>query len=476
MDGFGRKPVCLSGRQGVATPAGVGAAGRIPESGRLGEEQHRRLDRNSIAAISIGLVPRQLRQRQLVRVAGRKRPRRTVPGRGRAEPPSFLCRPLSMGMVVAFAADPFPGTERQWWAVRYALGESRWDWRQRHGLSMFQDNPDFWKFLIPGVGLAPVVSFEILITLFVLAIGPANYFLLRRWKRLYLLVVTVPLSAAVVTLALFGYALVSDGLGTRVRVRSVTEIDPHRGEAVCWARLSFYCGLPPSGGLRFPSDTTVIPFDAFPWEGADHFRQMVWRENQWLQSGWLGSRTPAQFLTVRVRSTQLGLKVTPAADASGGLKVENHLGSRLRYLALRNEKGDILLRRRCARRGDRGDDAVVARASTAPGSYPLDRLQNIWQENQPNYPPGVNVQMMRSTRSGNYRYADYASQSGTAPSQGTSRLEETLAALTGGVSRKDLADFQPSSFVAVVDQSPEVVLGTPAAREESGFHVIIGRW
>ncbi len=393
-----------------------------------------------------------------------------------AEPPPFLFRPLGMGMVVAFAADPFPGTDRQWWAMRNLFTDSRWDWSQRYGLSMFQDNPDFWKFLIPGVGLAPVVSFEILITLFVLAIGPANYFLLRRWKRLYLLVVTVPLSAALVTLALFGYALVSDGLGTRVRVRSVTEIDPHRGEAVCWARLSYYCGLPPSGGLQFPPDTMVLSYDAFPGEVGHRFREMAWRENQGLQSGWLGSRTPTQFLTVRVRRTELGLKVTPAEDASGGLKVENHLGSRLRYLALRTEKGDFFSADDVPDEGTVAMAPVAARASAAPGSHPQERLQRIWQENEPDYPPGVNAQMTRGAGARSYRYAYYASQSGTAPAQQTNRLEETLAAVTGRVTRKDLADFQPGSFVAVVDQSPEVVLGTPAAREESGFHVMVGKW
>ena len=36
---------------------------------------------------------------------------------------------------------------------------------------------------------------EVLVALFVLAIGPANYFLLRKRKRLHLLIVTVPLSA-----------------------------------------------------------------------------------------------------------------------------------------------------------------------------------------------------------------------------------------------------------------------------------------
>ena len=110
-----------------------------------------------------------------------------------------------------------------------SIGPGRWRWNLRHGMNLGQGNADFWNFLIPGVGLAPVRTFQVFITLFVLGIGPLNYWLLRRRKRLHLMVLTVPLSAAVVTALLFGYALVADGLGTRVRVRSVTRLDSQRG-------------------------------------------------------------------------------------------------------------------------------------------------------------------------------------------------------------------------------------------------------
>ena len=130
--------------------------------------------------------------------------------------------------------------------------------------------PGEWRFLEvsrPRRGAVPVVSFEVLITLFALAIGPINYLLLRRWKRLHLLVVTVPLGATAVTFALFGYALLTDGLGTRLRVRSLTRIDQHRGEAITWARLSYYSGLSPRGGLEFPTTSWSCPAILFPVTG-----------------------------------------------------------------------------------------------------------------------------------------------------------------------------------------------------------------
>jgi hypothetical protein len=120
-------------------------------------------------------------------------------------------------------------------------------------------NPDFANFLVPGVGLAPVTEFRVLITLFVLLIGPVNYWLLKRSGRLHLLVLTVPLAAVLMTSALFGYAILSDGFGTTVRAQSLTTLDQRTGEAACWSRLSYYSGLAPGDGLTMPSDVAVYP-------------------------------------------------------------------------------------------------------------------------------------------------------------------------------------------------------------------------
>ena len=87
-----------------------------------------------------------------------------------------------------------------------------WMWYKRHGMSLHRTNDDFWNCLVPGVGMAPVVSFVLLISLFAIFIGPVNYWVLSRARRLYLLLLTVPLGAAVVTIALFAYALLTDGL------------------------------------------------------------------------------------------------------------------------------------------------------------------------------------------------------------------------------------------------------------------------
>ena len=72
-----------------------------------------------------------------------------------------------------------------------SMGDSRWHWYQRHGLSLKRENPDYWNFLIPGsAGHGRAVL--LLISVFVIGIGPVNYWLLRRRRQLHLLLLTIP--------------------------------------------------------------------------------------------------------------------------------------------------------------------------------------------------------------------------------------------------------------------------------------------
>ena len=133
----------------------------------------------------------------------------------------FVWRRTECGHVMALTAEnPFPGQPEDWAWLFNSLDERNWMWYRRHGMSQIRKNPEFWNWMVPGVGGGPPVnSFLVLISLFVLVIGPLNYVLLRRYRRLHLLLIFVPLGAGTVTFALFLYALVDDGLSARGRGR-----------------------------------------------------------------------------------------------------------------------------------------------------------------------------------------------------------------------------------------------------------------
>jgi hypothetical protein len=388
----------------------------------------------------------------------------------------FMLRPLGTGMVIAAATDDlFKQPTQHWVWMLNSLGSDRWLWYRRHGLSLQRRNGDFWNWLVRGVGLAPVMEFRVLISGFVLIIGPLNYFWLRRRGKLHLLVVIVPLAALTVTLALFGYAIVADGLDIRVRARTYTQIDQRAGQAVSWSRISYYAGLAPAGGLVFPDDTMAMPLTSNEGDvnNMPYHQRLMWSPGkQELVSGWLPSRTPTQYLTVRSRRSQAGLRFVPPGGQTGA-QVENQLGTRVVRLLLADQQG---------RHYGAADIAPGGRAVLKPVDPGDERsaMQEWVNDRKPGVPEGF-VPPSQSTFRSRVRYFGSAT-SGAVPgaSFGTNRLEACLRDATMGAdvlaSKSDRAALAPRTYVAIVEHSPEVVLGVDEPREEDSLHVIVGSW
>ena len=352
------------------------------------------------------------------------------------------------------------------------------NWKSRHGMTPDTANVDFANLLVPGVGQAPVTEFRVLITVFVLAIGPGNYWLLKRTNRLHLLVLTVPLMAAVLTIGLFGYALVSDGFSTLARVHSYTALDQRSGEAVCWARLSYYSGLAPSRGLAIPDDVAVYPILAGWNEGSRHNPYQVERQMEWragdergelmMTQGWLRSRTPTQYLTVRARKSphRLALRMT-----EGGLSAANELSAEIHYVAATDDDGNYFVGH---------DIADNARQVLKPATRleVLEELRPLVRKNAPEMPAALAedssfVTMQRRQQRRWYRSRlglDYCDE----------QLDDNLASdairSLVGIEGQPAQELPPRSYVAITETGPEVALGVPNAKVEASFHVVLGKW
>ena len=384
---------------------------------------------------------------------------------------NFRLRQHHLGLVIAISdSEIFPGTDLYWRWLFASIGHSRRVWTWRNGVSLQQANPDFAKFLIPGVGLAPVTAFEVLISLFVIAIGPVNFFILKRWKRVHLMIVTVPLAALVVTGGLFVYAMVADGLQTRVQVRSVTWLDEHRKEATCASHLSYYAGLAPSDGLTFPGDVIVVPYEAMPNDGQTRRREMVLAEEQRLTSGWLDSRTPTQYLTLRARTSDASLERLPSPPGSKSLRLRNRLGVAIEQVVIRNGKGAYYRATNVA--PDVEFEAQPAEANEAAG--PLRRLCDRYC---PKAPKGTEPQDASGRNPGGIggSYRTFLYYPNATPGYHVSRSESLVSRVMGqGPGAKDLLD--PDSYVAIIERSPETTLGLPEPQEEPGLHFLLGTW
>lgn len=389
----------------------------------------------------------------------------------------FVVRRCGWGMVAAYRGNadqlgPSSTRRDQFSAARFWRTH---DWTRRHGLVPGQANDDFSKWLIPGVGLAPVVSFQVLITLFVIAIGPANYWLLKRAGRLHLMVLTVPAAAFGITALLLAYGLFSDGFSTRLRAQTITRLDQKRDEATTWSRLSYYAAFAPRNGLTFSDQTAIYPILAntpgsYRNAGDGERYEIEWADNdQHLVRGWLASRTPTQYLTIEPRSTkaELLLKLdTPQPT------VTNKFASEAQLIIVIDENGKFLLGKEVG--VDSPQPLKEVKRSAA-----VTALREVLSDREPRNPDGFDTIDESSLLSGR---SNYTRQAYPTPGGGTeldsmngSLLDDewqTLLGLNGGAP----LSLSPRSYVVVSDLALLPVSTNDFAVEDSSVHIVIGSW
>jgi hypothetical protein len=402
----------------------------------------------------------------------------------------YLQRPNGLGYVRAFRREWDPvGFGISWrmllGATPYELStmptpltvamETTKTWESRHGMTPDSANSDFANWLVPGVGLAPVTEFRVMITVFVLVIGPLNFWLLKRSDRLYLLILTVPLLALALTFGLFAYAMLSDGLSTTVRVRSFTTLDQRTGATACWARLSYYASLAPQSGLKFSDDVTLYPI--IPgWNETSNGtflgtnRSLAWTdEGQQLSGDWLLSRVPMQYLSIRARNSPHRLNLQPDKQS---IKASNELGARVNFVAVVDELGRVFT-------GESIEDRASIVLEPTTHDNAIRKLRGRIADNEPATPPAlaeVPTDFSRQQRRQQRRM--FRTQLGL--EYGTGRLSNNvqsaaIADLVGNLGSPVL-ELPRRTYVAVTDTGPEVELGIPDAQEEASFHVLVGNW
>ena len=382
---------------------------------------------------------------------------------------AFASRELMLGRVYAFSGHPFPSSAQDWkWWLKSA-DAARWQWPARTGIASRQPTHDFWSFRIPGVGGVPVSAFLILITLFTIAIGPLNYFLLWRRRKLYLLVVTIPALAFVTTITLFGYAMIADGFGVKSRCLSVTMLDQRTKSAVSLSRTALYAGMAPSSGLTFSPDTAVLPIwapgEMFEYGGVD------WTNTQHLSSGWFHSRTLTQFLTIQHRGERGRLDV-PAKGTGDRLPASNGLEWGAALLVVVDADGRTWMGR-----------SIPAGASAELASVEPKEAQRALGEALTAHETAVreaearNVNSLSTTTetapvtySGMYGYG-YRNDLVNAQFS-TGDLQRRINDLRSN--RADQLTSRRRSYVAILDRNPGIEIGLKRTSERAGFHLLLG--
>ncbi len=370
----------------------------------------------------------------------------------------FAVRGKGLGTVVAFRRNLRGRSEVDNQEAARVFSQSllapRQLWGGRFGSTPDDGNAEFNDWLIPGVGLAPVGSFQILITLFVLAIGPLTYWLLRRAGKLPMLIAIVPAAAFLATCSLFAYGILADGLGGRVRGRSVTLLDQRNGASTSWGRYSYYAGIAPRTGLSVPVDQAMFPIlpnwsPVFGFGGHSSLgeREIVWDDRQQLTRGWIASRTPTQFHALASRQSAMRLQLRSTA---AGMRVANEFEVPVVGVAIQDHDGKFYW---CDALAPKEIRVLQPLEQTEVAS----KVRRLFTENLPELPAGDDGRQPGG-------YMGYAISD--------SVMEARLAAINS----PQVAGWGPGRYIAFTERAIELDPGLEGISEERSFHVVEGSW
>ena len=271
---------------------------------------------------------------------------------------------------------------------------------------------------------------------------------------------------------MFGYGIVSDGFGTVVRVRQVTWVDGRSGDAGERVRSTYFAGVRPGDGLRFPGNAEVIGYPqgtGDSWE--EHNQSMpetigkvvVRDDSQVFDSSFLPSRQQRQFVVHQPRMGVGYLSLTPTQDVTAAPNVESTFDFVLHETLIRDHRGDYWFVGNLQTGPSRAGEPVNQKAA----SKMLGRLYN---EHRPM--SRVRESSRRSNRNYNRDVFDVIGD--------LNRLMGAKTSITEGVfeewlqrQMQTLGEIPPGHFVATADISSDV-LAVKGCQPVASIRYIIG--
>lgn len=217
---------------------------------------------------------------------------------------------------------------------------------------------------LPGLsGLdLPYRALTVLLVLFAIVIGPLNLMVVKRLNRPALLLVTVPVIALVFSVGLFVYGALAQGLGTRVRSRSLTWLDQRAHVASTLELRSTFAGMPAGDGWVPGPGGACIPMPEAPKQLTLGQLELDFREGLVFGGDQLPVRREARNAFLVDRAARARLEVTRDGER---VVVENGLGAAIEQLVLRDENGGWHALDGVLAQGARATLAPLARADEA---------------------------------------------------------------------------------------------------------------
>ncbi len=198
-------------------------------------------------------------------------------------------------------------------------------------------------FPVTDAAGVPLRGMFLLVLIFALAVGPINVFLIARKSRRIWMLWTVPVMSLIACGIIFGYSLLSEGLGIRQHTSTLTILDQDAHEAATIGWTAYYSPLTVSRPLAFDYSSELTPQIENGYFGysRDNRRAfgMDWTGGQNLDLNWLAARVPLHLSVRKVQQRHEQLAFNELGE--GKLEVVNGLGSGVQKLTVAWHDGKV---------------------------------------------------------------------------------------------------------------------------------------
>jgi len=318
----------------------------------------------------------------------------------------------------------------------------------------------YWSWLIPEVGMTPVWTFFAFVAL-VVGIGAPT---ILRWSnkanRRIWIVLAIPAMAIASTASLFLYAMIKDGWGSMVRIRSVTVLDA-RGDGATWSRQTYFAASMPGNQIQLkPSTELIVAKKKEKLRGTQYAGAQFAGESMQTYSGLLPLRQQRQFsITHPIHGLQCLQRTSSIDPVLNTPAMVNQLPATILRVVLAGPDGKLWSS------ADIPTGKTIAWTECSKNDA-IEQLMEVYNQ-QPLKAPFESLNEESMSLLDMYRYQrSWMNNESMGPT-----WEESL--WLHALRTWELEDA--GKFVAFVESAPFVDRCLTNCREQSSLHVIIGR-
>lgn len=172
---------------------------------------------------------------------------------------------------------------------------------------------------VPGTDQVPTAWFLSLAIAFAIVAGPLNiWWVMRRRRQPWLLLLSTPLISVSTCVLLIGIALISDGIGRKRSAVQVALIDQAAQRATIFTASTWFCGIAPGAFALDPEDR-LVPMDEADWRSSYRNDRpdlaLDWSGGQRALAGWIPARINRQLAFTQQRPERRRLTLVRSGEA-----------------------------------------------------------------------------------------------------------------------------------------------------------------